>query len=128
MPLGQLQEAWDILASESANLNVNVEPILKYFENTWIKGDFLPEEWNQFDVLNDRTNNNVEGYNSKVNKKLRTKPNLLKFCDFMKAEENKMAICHLQSNKEPYYLSKSTKIVFNLLNLLFKFKFSLIIY
>ena len=33
MPINQLKDAWDILTAESVSLNVNVNPILKYFEN-----------------------------------------------------------------------------------------------
>ena len=89
--------------SESNSLSgINVQPILKYFEKTWIKVDYLPEECNKFGELDDRTNNYVESYNHQVNKKLKTKPNILKFCDFMIAEENKMEVCSLQSDKEPF--------------------------
>ena len=76
------------------------KPILKYFEKTWINGSFPIGDWNFFDVLVDRTNNNVEIYNKLVNGKLKTAhPNIYKFIVFIKVEENKMQICLFQSKK-----------------------------
>ena len=44
--------------SESNSLSgIKVQPILKYFEETWIKGDYLPEKWKKFGELDDRTSN-----------------------------------------------------------------------
>jgi hypothetical protein len=112
VPLDQVVEAWELIKVESSSLLINVKPIIKYFENTWmINGHFPPEEWNQFGSMDDRTNNYVEGYNGQVNKKLKTKPNLLRFCDFIIDEENKTHICILQSDHQPYYLKKQTKAV-----------------
>ena len=104
----QVHSALDTIKTESISV-VNTTPIVKYFEATWINGHFPPAEWNQFDVLDDRTNNYVESYNGEVNKKLKTKPVLLKFCDFLRDEENKAEIYWLQSDKKPYYMKKQTK-------------------
>ena len=68
-------------------------------------------EWNQFGSMDDRTNNYLESYNNQMNKNLKSKPTLLKFCDLMITEENKMEICLLQSDKETFYMKKQTKIV-----------------
>ncbi len=61
--------------------------------------------------MDDRTNNYVESYNSQVNIKLKTKPKFFRFVDFMKDEENRMQIAFLQSEKEPFYAKKQTKVV-----------------
>ena len=110
--LEQIKEAWDIIVGESSKLNeINVKPILNYFEKTWMNGDFPPEDWNQFDNKEDRTNNYVESYNNQINRKLKTKPSYLKFCDFMIGEENKMDIGISQSDKESFYMKKQSKMV-----------------
>ena len=89
--LDQVHTAWDRLKIEKIVV-VNTTLIVKYFDATWINGHFPPAESNQFDVMDDRTNNYVESYNGEVNKKLKTKPELLKFCDFMKRDEIKVEI------------------------------------
>ena len=76
-----------------------------------MNGDFPPEDWNQFDNKEYRTNNYVESYNNQINRKLKTKPSYLKFCDFMIGEENKMDIGISQSDKEPFYMKKQSKMV-----------------
>ena len=102
-------KAWELIKQESTTFDVNVEPILTYFENTWLNSDFPPEDWNQFGIFDMRTNNQVERYNGNINTILKTKPNLIKFYDFLREEENKMAINLLQTDKEPFYVTKSTK-------------------
>jgi hypothetical protein len=72
---------------------------------------FPPKEWNQYGSMDDRTNNYVESYNSQVNIKLKTKPKFFRFVDFMKDEENRMQIAYLHSEKEPFYITKQTKVV-----------------
>ena len=76
-----------------------------------MSGCYPPMEWNQFGEMDDRTNNYFERYNNQMNIKLKIKPTLLKFCDYLINEENKMEICFLQSDKEPFYMKKQTKIV-----------------
>ena len=43
---------------------------LDYIESTWIYGNFKPKLWNQWKKSSNLTNNNNEGYNSRVNKML----------------------------------------------------------
>ena len=111
VPIDRFIEAYNIVKMNQPS-DIDVKPILKYFENTWINGDYSIQDWNQFGVYNDRTNNNVEIYNKQINKKLQTKPNLLKFIDFLIKQENKMGISLLQGDKNPFYAPKQTKIVF----------------
>ena len=112
VPLDQVVEAWDLIQDEARTLNVNVQPIIKYFQKTWMEnGHFPPEEWNQYGSMDDRTNNYVESYNGQINQKLKTKPNLLRFCSFIIEEENLTNISILQSDHQPYYMKKQTKAV-----------------
>ena len=111
VPLDQFDEAYNIIKS-SQPTEINVTPILKYFESTWINGSFPVTDWNYFGVYVDRTNNNVEVYNKIVNSKLKSShPTLYKFIDFIKDEENRMQISLYQSDKKPYYIGKQTKAV-----------------
>jgi hypothetical protein len=41
---------------------------LDYMESTWINGNYSPKIWNQWKKTSNLTNNNNEGYNSKINK------------------------------------------------------------
>ena len=75
------------------------------------RGILQPPEWNQRGSMDDRTNNLVESYNNQVNKKLKTKPNVFRFCDFKIKEDNIMHIAILQSENEPYYIQKQSKDV-----------------
>ena len=63
IPIDQVHEAWDQIKKEADSIDVNVQPIIKYFEKTWLYGDFPPEDCNQFGIFDMRTNNLVERYN-----------------------------------------------------------------
>ena len=110
VPLNQIERAFELVKDQIPS-DVNVTPILNYFEKTWVNGAFPPPTWNQFGEFDERTNNNVEAYNKQVNRKLKVKPGLLKFIDFLIKEENKMSISILQSDKEPFYNKVQTKTV-----------------
>ena len=70
-------KAWELIKQEFTTFDVNFEPILTYFENTWLNSDFPPEDLNQFGIFDMRTNNQVERYNGNINTILKTKPNLI---------------------------------------------------
>ena len=55
---------------------------------------FPIEIWNHFNN-NKRTNNDVEGYNSKLDKFLSTHPNIWKFINLMKAEESSSTLKYI---------------------------------
>ena len=44
--------------------------LLDYFTETWIEGNFEISEWNNPTTTQDRTNNKVEGFLSKLNRQL----------------------------------------------------------
>ena len=70
---------------------------------------FPPSEWNQYGDFIRRTNNSVEAYNKHVNTKLKVKPNLLKFVQFLIEEENKTRISIYQSEKRTLFWSLTDK-------------------
>ena len=76
-----------------------------------MSGCYPQIEWNQFGEMDARTNNYLESYNNQMNKKLKSKPTLLKFCDYLINERNKIEICPLQNEKEEFYMKKQTKMV-----------------
>ena len=44
------------------------EDLLDYMEGTWVRGNFAPKLWNMWRKASDLTNNQNEGYNSRINK------------------------------------------------------------
>ena len=73
--------------------------------------EFDPSEWNQYGIYHIRINNNIEIFNNNVNNQLRTKPNLLRFYDFIREQENKMSIEILNADMKLFYILKQTKEV-----------------
>ena len=115
VPLTAHAQALEIIKKEANDLvttiNVDVSPIIKYFEKIWINGEFKPEEWNQFGIFNVRTNNNLEIFNNQINTQLRTKPSLVRFYEFTRDQENKMSLDVLRADLQPYYIPKQKKEV-----------------
>ena len=76
LPLNQLEAAIDDLKAidfdkETASYAQIVkfkEEFLCYVEKVWIYGNFEPKMWNQWKKATNLTNNNNEGYNSRINK------------------------------------------------------------
>ena len=59
-----------------------------YFVDTYFEGDFHIKSWNHFETDGPRTNNNMEGYNSKLKKHVGTAhPNIHKAIEFFQQEE-----------------------------------------
>ena len=48
----------------------NLKDFIKYFEDTWLVGQFPPMLWNVFglDAHSPRTNNHLEGWHNKLKK------------------------------------------------------------
>ena len=76
LPLNQIEAAIDDLRAATFNeesafyekMNKFKDEYLDYIEDTWIHGSFPPKLWNQWKKASNLTNNNNEGYNSRVNK------------------------------------------------------------
>ena len=78
--------------------NIDVNPILIYYEKTWINGDFTPDELNQFGIYQLRTNKNMEIYNNQVNTQLWTQPSLERCYEYIRDQENKMSLDVLRAD------------------------------
>lgn len=73
--------------------------ILAYFEDTWMI-KFRPRLWNHFENEGDRTNNAVEGWRSRVNRK---HPNIFQLIKLLQREDavTKVKISQLAHGAQP---------------------------
>ena len=60
--------------------------MIKYVEKYWIRGNHRPVTWNVYKSETVSTNNNSEGYNSKLGNKLKQHPNFYALCGELKNE------------------------------------------
>ena len=63
--------------------------MIKYVEKFWIRGNHKPVTWNVHKAETVSTNNNSEGYNSKLGRKLGQHPNFYHLCGELKIELEK---------------------------------------
>ena len=77
LPLEDLETGLDWLKENVHFENSKIESFkndfLKYIETYWINGCFPPYTWSTWGRKDDWTNNNQEGFNSKMNKELKQK-------------------------------------------------------
>nr|XP_021003896.2 uncharacterized protein LOC107456493 [Parasteatoda tepidariorum] len=102
VPLGQVDEAFFISVAE-VTWTAPITDLISYFTDTWLEEEalFTVDIWNHFSTDdNIRTNNNVEGWHSKLQKSgMSPKPNVYIFVNKMKEieEENiaerRMLLC-----------------------------------
>ena len=74
LPLADLEDGVDHLKSvqfEDEKVGEFQNYLCSYIEEYWINGLFPPQVWNCFERLEDLTNNNQEGFNSKINKEIK---------------------------------------------------------
>ena len=63
--------------------------LVLYHKSTWLDGNFTPKLWNVHSSSM-RTNNMVEGWHSKLNKRLRkSHPNIYELINYLKKEQGK---------------------------------------
>ena len=60
--------------------------MIKYVEKVWIRGNQKPVSWNVHKEETVSTNNNSEGYNSKLGRKIKPHPNFYYLCGELKKE------------------------------------------
>jgi hypothetical protein len=112
VPSTSYKQAWEIIKNSKPK-GVNVQPIINYFESTWINGRFEPATWIHFDDIGPRSNNHVEALNRVINTKLmKAHPNIWKFIDFIKSLDNQMKLALSQTkilSNMPYYITSKTK-------------------
>ena len=82
-----------------------LDNLLRYFENTWLDGrQFSPAMWSVFDQDGSRTNNHLEGWNSKFNSLIsRPHPNIYQLVDVIKEEQavTELTTVQLEAGSQP---------------------------
>ena len=59
--------AWAGLKADEPQIQ-GINDLITYFEHTWLGGQFAPAKWNVYSEKSPRTNNNLEGWHTKVQK------------------------------------------------------------
>ena len=87
VPPAFVRLAWSGLQENSPDFD-NKQSFVQYFESTWIDGSFPICSWNVYTQEGPRTNNNAEGWHSKM-KKLAGKshPNIYEIVTLFKSEQ-----------------------------------------
>ena len=67
VPIEAIDSLWEDILIDKPELP-RVDEFLDYFTNTYFEGQFPVELWNHFKTVGPRTNNHLEGYNSKLKK------------------------------------------------------------
>ena len=64
-----------------------MDELVDYFTATWINGNFPPNHWNYFNQHMPRTNNNVEGWHSRMTEVItKSHPNIFARIEFIRGE------------------------------------------
>ncbi len=72
--------------------------MVTYFENTYLYGNYQPQEWNHFSNFHERTNNRVEADNHTMKKYCgATNPNVVKAVRLLQQYET--------TSKDKYYIA-----------------------
>ena len=89
-----------------------MEPIIKYFESTWINGteQFKPSVWNHFEFIGPTTNGDLEGMNRQMNKQITSaKSNIYAFVNRIKNIDMNMTSLTIEIKDNPLLVTKSKK-------------------
>ena len=91
-PLTYVRTAWLAIQQDAPNIR-KVDELVDYISATWVNENFPPLHWNYFNQHQPRTNNNVEGWHSRM-KKINSKPhpNIFAWIEFIQREESKAKI------------------------------------
>ena len=89
IPIANLKSAWLIIVDTiPISKTDSLIDFIKYFIDTWIIGKkgnyFSPEIWNCDACIENRTNNKLEGYHSKLQKDLKSKPDIYALIRYLK--------------------------------------------
>ncbi|XP_071040786.1 uncharacterized protein [Parasteatoda tepidariorum] len=106
VPMAQVDEAFLILVGE-VTWAAPITHLISYYTDTWLEEEalFTADIWNHFSTEdNIRTNNNVEGWHSKLQKSgMPPKPNIYIFVNKIKEieeqniAERRMLLCGLEN-------------------------------
>ena len=114
VPLQYVGLAFHALKMTAPNLP-RVDEFIKYFEDTWLVGNFPPRLWNVFsmDTSSPRTNNHVEGWHNKLKRIARkAHPNVYELVEIFKKEQadTEVTLAQLATGAQPPRRAKKTLI------------------
>ncbi|CAF0884641.1 unnamed protein product, partial [Brachionus calyciflorus] len=104
VPLNHSDFIFEKLLKDQPNLS-KIERFMDYFVKTYYEGNFPHEMWNHYETEGyPRTNNNLEGYNNKLNRHLSVAhPDIFKAVNKFKEEEVDVSIklCRALNKEKP---------------------------
>ena len=75
----------------------NRDQFLEYFQDNWIEGNYPLCMWNMYSLDGPRTNNNTEGWHSKIRKLAgKAHPNIYEAVELFKAEQTATEVSLMQ--------------------------------
>ncbi|CAF0802873.1 unnamed protein product [Brachionus calyciflorus] len=97
VPINRFEESFQHILDCIPIKITQIDLFIKYFQGTWIRGNFKPEIWNHYDTTTPRTNNHVEGFNSALKHRVDSfKPNIYSFIKTIKDIETQVSIRFLE--------------------------------
>jgi hypothetical protein len=81
LPVNAITVIWTLLCARAPRQFTGIPEYILYAEQTWISGNALfPKQiWNQYDNMGPRTNNHLEGFHAKLNRRFScAHPNIFK--------------------------------------------------
>ena len=88
-----------------------VDDFSRYFEVTWLAGNYCLSLWNVYESPGERTNNHIEGWHSKLKRVVgKSHPNVFEIVEVFKLEQaaTEVSLCQLQSGALPPAQSRHT--------------------
>ncbi|XP_046546753.1 uncharacterized protein LOC124256830 [Haliotis rubra] len=111
-PMDKVDDVWlDVIAESPAGAKVRA--FMDYVTTTWVEGrQFGPEVWNLFGNPGHQTNNDVEGWNHKINKLVRkSHPNVFEVVKLFQREQSKSPSNGSEQTGQPHPGRESTGIL-----------------
>lgn len=109
IPVDKVDDVWIELldgvpiavdSAAATAFNENVTKFCDYVTENYIDTDLFPKPlWNQYEAEK-RTNNDCEGYNSKLSKFLNSHPNIWRFIIKIQSEETTASLLFIRTEKE----------------------------
>ncbi|KAK3088597.1 hypothetical protein FSP39_021128, partial [Pinctada imbricata] len=87
IPIRHVEDVWFNALEEIEDHHLDVTRFADYVTDYWIE-NHQPAEWNHFNTEGPRTTNNIEGWHSRINKKLtHGHPNIFTVVDLLQKEQ-----------------------------------------
>ena len=86
-PVRFVRVAWSAIKAAAPQVS-NINELCRYFENTWLNGEFPIPSWNHHETEGPRTNNHLEGWHRRMNGIAGKKhPNIYELVELFQAEQ-----------------------------------------